>query len=155
MEFGSRWKFGSNLLLDTVISMKNISIITCAILINLVCISCSSSIEKRDLIGTFVADRVAHRDILEIHADGTYVHRYSPNIDGVEVASTNNWTFDSSQGEPRITFDGFTWGVDFAQFNSIKKQATSPGFWDVEVEKAFGHVRLRINQDDQQWYIKQ
>lgn len=121
---------------------------------SLFCAGCHTKIDRADLVGIFTANTAAHRDVIDVRDDGTYVHTYRLDPQGSEITTTNKWTCETNDEATRITFDGFVWGTDFVQPNLSKEKREEPSFWDVEVEKSFGKVRLRINPDVHQYYVK-
>jgi hypothetical protein len=132
----------------------NVFKIMLAITGGLFCAGCHTKTNRADLVGTFTANTGASRDIIDIREDGTYVHTYHLYPQGTEIVSTGNWTYKTSDGVTRITFREFVWGADFVQPNLSKRQREQPSFWDVEVQKSFGTVRLRIDPDVHEFYVK-
>jgi hypothetical protein len=132
----------------------NVLRIMLAITGGLFCAGCHTKIDRADLAGTFTANTATYRDIIDIRDDGTYVHTCHLDPQGMEITSTNKWAYETSDGVTRITFQGFVWGMDFIQPNLSKEQRGKPSFWDVEVEKSFRTLRLRINPDVHQFYVK-
>ena len=121
----------------------------------LFCVGCHAKIDRADFVGTFVANSGTNRDIIDIRENGTYVHTYHFDPLGTEIISTNKWTCETSERETRITFEKFIWASDFIPSNFSKDQRATPSFWDVKVEKGFWKVKLRIDPDVNQFYVKQ
>ena len=132
----------------------NILRIMLAIIGSLFCAGCHNKKVRSDLIGSFTANTSTQRDLIDIRDDGTYVHTFHLNPQGFEIISTNKWTCEISNGAMRITFEKFIWAAEFTPPNFSKEQRETPSFWDVEVEKSFGKVKLRIDPDVHEYYIK-
>jgi hypothetical protein len=132
----------------------NILRIMLAIIGGLFCAGCHNKIDRSDLIGSFIANPSTQRDIIDIRDDGTYIHTFHLSPQGLEITSTNKWTCETADGATRITFQGFVWGTDFVQPNLNKEKREEPSFWDVEVEKSFWKIKLRINPDVHEFYVK-
>jgi hypothetical protein len=118
------------------------------------CVGCQAKIDRADLVGVYRADSGTYPDVIDVRDNGSYVHSYHLNPQGVEITTTNKWTCETNDGVMRITFEEFVWGVDFVQPNLSKAKREGPSFWDVEVERSFGKLRLRINSDVRQFYVK-
>lgn len=125
-------------------------ILSCSIVLA----GCHSKIDSTELVGTFTANPATYKDLIDIRKDGTYVHIYHLNPQGQEITSTNKWSCETNDGEMRLTFQKYVWGTDFVQPNLSTAERAKPGFWDVEVEKSFGTVRLRIHPDVREYYVK-
>ena len=85
-------------------------------------------------------------DTLRINSDGTYEHHYGFGVNGFVKSGT--WEFEVLDGIPRITFSKCRFGMP-------GYGTAVPGFWDVEVKKSFGQIRLEIDPDLNYYYAKQ
>jgi hypothetical protein len=120
---------------------------TIALLVAAFCTSCGRKLEPADLIGRYVSNRGAATDVVELRADGTYVHTFG--IPGKPpFVNTNRWEFQYRKGEPRLTFWEFV-------FKSTKGPIGGPAIWDVEIERSRGRLRLCISPDLDHYYVKE
>ena len=140
--------------MDSTLSLMNVLRIMLAITGGLFCAGCHTKVQRVDLVGTFTANTATYRDIIDIRDDGTYMHTYHLDPQGTEIVSTGTWTYKTSDGVTRITFREFVWGTDFVQPDLSKSQREQPSFWIVEAQKSLGTVRLRIDPDVREFYVK-
>jgi hypothetical protein len=110
-------------------------------------IGCAEKIDQSMVIGKYQANHNKSTDTLEVLADGTYIYKYKMD-DGKYLTNNNTWEFKYLDNKPTIIFSSFIFGLPGY---GTKK----PGFWFVEVEKAFrGNVRLYIDRDLNYYYSK-
>lgn len=116
-------------------------------IVALFCVGCRQK-ERKDVIGTYIANHGKGLDEIELKQDGTYIYRCELN-DGSKVTNTSHWSFYDDHGEPRITFDHF-------QFCLTPYSKTPPGYWDVRVQRSMtGRLELALDSDVNFYYIKQ
>ena len=107
---------------------------------------CSQKIDRSELIGKYFANHGKAIDTIELKPDGTYIYYYNSD-NGNILSYINRWTFDYENKEPRITFEKFIFGLPGYSIRG-------PGYWDVEVEKSWGKIRLCIDTDLNFYYEK-
>jgi hypothetical protein len=127
------------------------------ICIAILAIGCSPEVDRDRIIGEYEANHYRASDILEIRADGTYVHRYKE--EGSEgIVNTNKWTLEQWQGKPLLIFEG--WHPSRTKYPEQieiggKKIGSESGRWPVRVEMSvLGKPRLCIDRDLGYFYLK-
>lgn len=106
---------------------------------------CAKPVSQQDILGLYTISLPRVADTLEIAANGKYVHKYQ-RADGTAISNSDTWVFAIESGEPRITFSNFTFGP-----NAGSKVT---GFWSVAPERSGSRIRLTIDDDLNQFYIK-
>ncbi len=91
-------------------------------------------VSKSDVVGRYLS-KDNEFGSLTLRPDGSYSREYS---DG-SVADVSEWQLEEKNGKFCLTFS------DFRMRNGPGTQIS--GFWAVEVEKAFGRLRLIIDPD--------
>jgi hypothetical protein len=105
-------------------------------------------IERSALVGTYVLNRGEASDVIEVMADGTYVHSYK-TTGGVTHTGQNRWYLEPLDGEERITFKGFVFALPGRGTGGRRS------FWNVAIERVAGSIRFGIDEDLGLWYQKQ
>jgi len=108
---------------------------------------CSKQVTSATVVGRYVANHKQAVDVLDVRPDGTYILNYSPSL-GNGVTNTGTWTFEYRNGEPRLAFSKFFFGLP-------KYGAGGSATWDVEVEQSLGKTKLCIDPDLRYFYEKQ
>lgn len=98
------------------------------------------------IIGIYVANHGQANDTLEIKSDGSYVLNYKPPH-GKNILNKGDWIFNYRNGEPRLSFDNFIFGIP--GYGSATKST-----WDVEVESSRKKIKLCIDPDLGYFYEK-
>ena len=119
---------------------------TCIVIANMACAD-QRPIERSALVGTYVLNRGEASDVIEVRADGTYVHSYK-TTGGVTHTSQDRWYLDPLDGEQRITFEGFVFALP-------GRGSGGRNSWDVAIERVAGSIRLGVDEDLGLWYQKQ
>jgi hypothetical protein len=119
---------------------------TCIVIAGMACAD-QRPIERSALVGTYVLNRGEASDVIEVRADGTYLHS-SKAAGGVTQTRQDRWYLEPLDGEQRITFEGFVFTLPGY---GIEK----PGFWNVAIERVAGSIRLGVDDDVGIWYQKQ
>jgi len=104
-----------------------------------------STISRSDVIGEFNANHGKGLDKILLQEDGTYIHTFQNGTERI-ISNSEKWTFTDRSGESRLTFNNFTFLQGVASDKS--------GYWDVEVERLSGTLRLNLDPDLNYFYKK-
>jgi len=116
---------------------------------------CAKKIDRSMLVGIYVANHGNAIETLELKSDGTYIYNYRSS-DGTAMTNSNRWEFAYEEGEPRITFDEFIFGLP-------GYGTKVPVSWDVGVERRWNFlnhgylnncIRICTNPDLNYYYEK-
>jgi hypothetical protein len=109
---------------------------------------CSSdSVKKSEVLGVYVSNRADAVDIVNLMPDGRYAHYYvDPN--GSRVQDLGAWTYDSSDGNTRVTLQD--WFESF-EGSSGKLKSVTMCF---SVDRSGGLARLIANDDLGEYYFQ-
>ena len=107
---------------------------------------CHKRMIAASVVGIYVANHGLAVDILDVRADGSYIMKYDKGK-GEGVMNAGKWNFEYRNGEPRIIFSGFIFGLPGY---GAGRSAT----WDVEVEQSWGKTKLCIDPDLYYFYEK-
>ena len=130
--------------------MRGLEKLHVALILGMMSVStgCSPTIERRALLGKYVANHGKGLDAIELKHDGSYVYFYRSSS-GKEFRNAGRWTFYRQDNAPRITFNDFVFGL--GGYGGAK-----PGYWDVEIERSWrGELRLSLDPDLNYYYLKQ
>jgi len=108
----------------------------------------SDALQRRDVIGKYVANHGKGLDLIDVRQDGTYAYTYRPSTGGEELRNTGSWSLHYDDGKARITFHDFVFG--WREYGG-----PMPGYWDVEVERSLGKLRLCLDPDLNYYYVRQ
>jgi hypothetical protein len=124
-------------------AIRTLSILS--ILLSLV--GCSREVDSAAVLGTYVANHNKGLDEIELRQDGTYVYVCRLD-DGKTLRNTDGWTLHYENGQPRITFNHFTF--------CLSEYGAQPAYWDVPVDRTWtGTMRLPLDPDLGYYFIKQ
>ena len=125
--------------------MSNV-LTSCIVVAGMACAD-QRPIERSALVGTYVLNRGEASDVIEVRADGTYVHSYK-TTDGVTHTGQDRWYLEPLDGEQRITFEGFVFGLP-------GRGVGGRSVWNVATERVAGSIRLGVDEDLGLWYQQQ
>lgn len=127
----------------SVILICFVGLLVAAVLLN----GCSKQVSSSTVVGRYIANHKQAVDVLDVKPDGTYILNYSPS-QGKGVTNMGTWTFEYRNGEPRLAFSKFIFGLS-------KYGAGGSATWDVEIEQSGGKMKLCIDPDLGYFYEKQ
>lgn len=124
-----------------------VSMLTACVVAAVIACANKRPIEPAALVGTYVLNRGQAPDLIALKPDGTYVHSYTA-ANGQKHSHQDRWSLEPINGEQRITFNEFVFALP--GYGTGK-----PAFWNVEIERVGGSIRLRVDDDLGVWYQKQ
>ena len=104
-------------------------------------------INRESIVGNYVANHGQGTDVIKVEMDGSYILTCKSK-QGKKITNEGRWSFEYRQGEPRLTFHGFIFGIP--GYGLAEKS-----MWDVEVERSWGNMELCIDPDLGYFYQKE
>lgn len=106
---------------------------------------CSKKVEKTEVIGMWVANFGTGTNFLDLRLDGTYVHGFYPQ-GSTGVSVKNKWEFEYWDGEPLITFYGYS--------AEPSPGAQPEAFWPAKVSRSGKKLIISTDADLRREFVK-
>ena len=138
----NKWKKGRQRRVPAMTTCRQVTVSLMLMSLALLC-ACSKNVDPSRLPGRYEAHHENGLEILDLRADGVYMHEFRPTIGAGSIYS-NKWRFDPFGGEPRVILRDFTPHFPNSQKGDVL----------LDVDKEWGRIRLYRSYDLNQYYVQ-
>jgi len=104
-----------------------------------------------DVVGRYRLNQGHATDVVEVRANGTYIHRYTAPPRPA-VVDSGRWTLEQVNDRPAVVFDGF---VHHSRSEFFPWAPIEPSIFPAPVERTGSTLKLTVDDDINLAYVKQ